>query len=123
MYISAAKGFVLVYDITQKSTLDELSQIAREIRDISRDNVAMVVAGNKTDIEGHRQTTKREGEIFSKSIKASFFETSAKTGDNIDALFIDLVRKIRRQEKKESKTCLCMQKNKKKLRRKKCKVL
>ena len=58
------------------------------------------LVGNKSDLEENRAISVPQAEDFAKQIGADFLETSAKTGANIDALFISVADKSR-----ESGTC------------------
>jgi GTPase SAR1 family protein len=48
---------------------------------------AIVIAGNKVDLEAQRQVSKEEGEKYAEIHTARFFETSAISGININELF------------------------------------
>ena len=50
-------------------------------------NVPVVIVGNKLDLEDERKVSTEEGRAFAQSIKASFIETSAKTGTNVRDTF------------------------------------
>jgi GTPase KRas protein len=56
----------------------------------------MVLMGNKADLESERQVTFAEGADIAKAWKVPFFETSAKTRENIQESIFDLVRLIPR---------------------------
>ena len=58
-----------------------------DVRDERGEDVVIVLVGNKTDLQDHRQVTHSEGEEKSKELGVMFMETSAKSGDNIKALF------------------------------------
>jgi len=62
-----------------------------------RENVPVILVGNKIDIE--RQVSRVEGEEKAKALNALFLETSAKTNDGISDVFKQLVRKIRNDQK------------------------
>jgi GTPase SAR1 family protein len=47
----------------------------------------MIVVGNKIDLANRRAVDKAEGEQLAASVNAPYFETSAKTNENIDAVF------------------------------------
>ena len=58
----------------------------------------MVLVGNKADLEEYRVVRKEEGEMLANRYKIPFFETSAKTGENllnsIHALIREWERKV-----------------------------
>ena len=46
-----------------------------------------VLIGNKVDLEADRQVSKYKGEELAKRYQIPFFETSAKTGENVEEMF------------------------------------
>ena len=54
----------------------------------------MVLVGNKSDLEDRRQVSKDEGQELADKYGIQFYETSAKTGDNVDAIFYNSADEI-----------------------------
>lgn len=91
MYYRSAAVAVLVYDITNRQTLDDLEDWAAEIADKAPHSIKLVVIGNKTDLQEERQVTEEEGRELASQLNAVVYgETSAKTGDGIDKIFNDV---------------------------------
>ena len=104
------KGFLLVYNIVSRPTLDEVCTLYDKIlRTKDTDKVPIVLVGNKCDLEDERQVQHSEGADLAKQWGCKFFETSAKMKLNNEACFSELVREIRRQNKptisKKRKLC------------------
>ena len=49
----------------------------------------MVLVGNKKDLDDRRQVTTEEGQELADKFGMQFYETSAKTGENVDNIFIN----------------------------------
>jgi len=95
------KGFLLVYNIISRPTFDEVSVLYDKIlRTKDAVKVPVVLVGNKCDLKDERQVEYQEGADLSKQWSCPFFETSAKIKLNNEACFFELVREIRREQKK-----------------------
>lgn len=90
-----ATGALLVYDVTRKSTLENLENWRAEMEKNTGGSVAFsVVVGNKCDLDNLREVKKSEGKAYADGINAPFFESSAKSGDNVESAFLALARGI-----------------------------
>eukprot|EP00761_Pharyngomonas_kirbyi_P004238 gb/GECH01004242.1/.p1 GENE.gb/GECH01004242.1/~~gb/GECH01004242.1/.p1 ORF type:complete len:251 (+),score=57.27 gb/GECH01004242.1/:1-753(+) len=113
-WIQSGEGFILVYDITRRETLQELEIFVKHIMRTFGDHEShapIVVVGNKSDMANdHRQVSPSEAEEKIQSIMAQYYrendypynlppviETSAKSRKHIDQPFLELVREVRRK--------------------------
>ena len=96
-YIRVGEGFLLVFSLTDRRSLDECSKLHRDILRIKdTDDVPMLLVGNKLDL---RQTgIDSQARHLAAQMHLPYFETSARTRHNIDEIFIELVRLIRRNK-------------------------
>ena len=103
-YIRNSTVAILVYDITQRSTFEDLQKWHQMV--INTSNPALIVVGNKLDLEENRQISSEEGQKFANQIKASFIETSAMTPTNIQELFskVSSVSLVNQEETKKTES-------------------
>ena len=92
-YYKGAHGIILIYDITSRKTYENIKNWVTQIKEEVSDKVNIILVGNKIDDEQNRKVSTEEGEKMAKEIGFDFYETSAKTGINIDSTFNDLVKK------------------------------
>ena len=92
-YYRGTVGCLLVYDITTRSTFESLVYWLEELRSHVQ-NVSIALVGNKIDLEANREVSFEEGKEFAEKNNLIFFETSAKTAENIDATFSYLIDHI-----------------------------
>ncbi|KAN0008712.1 hypothetical protein ACTFIU_009441 [Dictyostelium citrinum] len=98
-WIRSCEGFILVYSITSRSSFDQI-QFFREqiIRVLDREDVPIMMVGNKSDLEDERQVTFQEGKDLARCLNMSFMEVSAKNRANIEEVFNETVRSVKRRE-------------------------
>jgi len=86
-YIKGTHGGILMYDITNLASLSHLDDWLAVIKD-SYQQFPIILTGGKQDLEEERQISFDEGNNFASSRELSaFFETSSKTGYNVQILF------------------------------------
>lgn len=104
LYIKSGKGFLLVYSVTDESSLEELLALREQVLRIKdATNVPMVLIGNKCDLVDERVLKPEDGiSISEKWGRVPFYETSAMHKTNVDEAFVDVVRQIMRNETLES---------------------
>ncbi|KAF9325835.1 hypothetical protein BG006_010698 [Podila minutissima] len=94
-FMKAADGFICIYSIESLSSFKELVGMRDQIWQTKESqNVPMIVAANKCDLESAREVTVEAGKAFAAESHAFFAETSAKTGFNIQEMVVELVRAV-----------------------------
>lgn len=93
-YYRMANGIVLIFDLTDKKTFDNLPQWINDINANGSSESEIVIVGNKMDLIDSRQIKKEEAEKYALSIGCSYLEVSSKTGFNVDLLFEKLAYSI-----------------------------
>ena len=91
-----AEGVILVYDVTNLKTYENLKFWLQSIKNnmvADMGEIPIIIIGNKIDCD-EREVKREEAEKFWKGQGYPYFETSAKTGENIDMTIKFLVKKV-----------------------------
>ena len=81
-WIKSANGFLLLFAINDKESFDALKGKVGRIQKNHKENLPIVLVGNKCDLESKREVDKQIGMDYAKSIGAKYYETSALTNEN-----------------------------------------
>ncbi|KAF9959656.1 Ras GTPase [Mortierella alpina] len=101
-FMRSGDGFICVYSITSMGSFQELVGFRNQIwRAKESEYVPIMIAGNKSDLEGEREVGTEIGREFAELSNALYTETSAKTGFNIHEMVNELVREIVRARQRE----------------------
>ena len=93
-YYRKTAGAVLVYDITDYTSFENCQVWIKELKEHNEENCKLIIVGNKWDLQESRAVSTEEGEKLAQTHDAAFFESSALTGENVQALFETLITKI-----------------------------
>ena len=101
-YYRGAHGIMMVYDITDQESFQNLNSWLIEIEKNASKNVYKILVGNKCDMEKDRKVTFEQGKDFANQYGMKFFETSAKESTNVQEAFVAMTKEIIKgaQEKK-----------------------
>jgi len=97
IYFRDAHGILLVYDVTNRKSYDDLAYWFNEIYSKCEQSVAVAIAGNKADMPNY-EVTEDEAAKFAATHKATHMFVSAKNGTNINEIFEALVKNIGNSE-------------------------
>lgn len=97
-YYRDAHALLLLYDITNKKSYDNIRAWLGEIREYAQDDVVVILIGNKCDYGNQREIRREEGERLAREYQVPFMETSAKTGINVELAFHAIARELRARE-------------------------
>jgi len=93
-YYKGAKGSLLVYDITNKKSFENLEKWISDLKTNGDDNISIILLGNKSDLENQRVIGIEEGKKKAELYKFAFMETSALNGNNIEKAFNELIMDV-----------------------------
>uniref|UniRef100_A0A914XNS6 Ras-related protein Rab-8A n=1 Tax=Plectus sambesii TaxID=2011161 RepID=A0A914XNS6_9BILA len=94
-YYRGAMGILLVYDITNERSFENIKNWIRNIEEHASSDVERMVLGNKCDVEDRRQVSRERGEQMAIEYGTKFMETSAKANINVEDAFFTLARDIK----------------------------
>uniref|UniRef100_A0A7S1TU54 Uncharacterized protein n=2 Tax=Phaeomonas parva TaxID=124430 RepID=A0A7S1TU54_9STRA len=97
-YYRGANAIYLTFDCSSQDSLDNLEYWVQNIKDNASDDVLVLLAANKIDLRETESPDKateisgivRRGQDIASQYGIEYFETSAKTGDGVEASFTRL---------------------------------
>ena len=93
MFYKDANAAVLVYDITRKDSFEQLEEYwTKQIKENSPSDIILAVCGNKSDLVEKEDVNEDTARKFAQSLGAIFVSTSAKSMEQVNNLFIQLVK-------------------------------
>ncbi len=82
-YIERCDGIILMYDITEEASFDEIKIWIDEVQEHHQRPLARLLLGNKNDLDDEREVSYEEGRQFGEKFKGKFLEVSAQKSDGI----------------------------------------
>ncbi|TNV76096.1 hypothetical protein FGO68_gene8176 [Halteria grandinella] len=102
IFYRGAHAAILGYSIARRDSFENLNDWANEVRASCSHDVLQFLIGNKSDMEREREVTIEEGANFKRQQKLTYFkESSAKTGENVEQIFVDLAKFLYHKHKPE----------------------
>ena len=96
-YIKKANGILLIYSVDNPKSFENIETWYQSIyEDDNKNKLPVVLIGNKSDLEEKRQISKETGIDLAEKFgfENHFYETSCKTGENVEKAINDLVNQI-----------------------------
>lgn len=90
-YYRGAHGVLIVFDVTNRESFQNVSTWLREVRSLTPTNVPVVLVANKCDLGGQRQVSEQEGRGLAAEIGCTYVEASAKADTGVEQAFHTLV--------------------------------
>jgi small GTP-binding protein len=94
LFYRDAQGAIVVFDLTDANSLQVTRRWFTELHNARGTACSVIVVGNKNDLHDKRCEDVPDAQPYCEANSIDYFETSAKTGANVDAAFLCLVKKM-----------------------------
>lgn len=97
-YYRGAMGIMLVYDVSDERSFQNVRNWMSNVEDLAAEDVDLILVGNKMDCSPQKRVVSTErGMELAQEYGLTFMETSAKSGENVDAAFTELARMVKKR--------------------------
>ena len=96
------QGIILMYDISEIKSFNNLPQWMKVVNQLAK-GIPLILIGNKIDLKDERTVSKEIGKKFADDNNITFFESSGKSGENVEETFLCLGEEIMKNYKIEEK--------------------
>lgn len=96
-YYRGAMGIMLVYDVTDERSFNNIRNWLRNIDQYASEGVNKILIGNKCDDVERRVVDRERGAELAREYGLKFMETSAKNNVNVEEGFMALARDIKKR--------------------------
>jgi len=102
-YYRSGEGFICAFSITDMESFDATTEFREQILRVksTESNIPIMLVGNKADLEAERKVPKEQAEQRAQQWGIAYVETSAKTRTNVEKVFYDLMRDVKRRKATE----------------------
>lgn len=104
-YYRGAEVVVIVYDITDPASYEQVDFWFKEVQ-LQQPDIVYVIVANKSDLKNEREVPKKAGQFYADAKGALFFECSAKTANNVHLIFDQICEKLAKKPESNKKTDL-----------------
>lgn len=96
-YYRGAMGIMLIYDVTDERSFNNIRNWIRNIDQYASEGVNKILIGNKCDDLERRVVERERGAELAREYGLKFMETSAKNNINVEEAFFTLSRDIKKR--------------------------
>ncbi|MFX1274324.1 MAG: Rab family GTPase [Promethearchaeota archaeon] len=93
LYLEGANGALVIFDMTQRNSFEKLDEWVKSFSE-ARGQQQLLLVGNKTDLSSNIKIKNSEVKDFANKNKMQYILTSAKTGENVENAFLELIKSI-----------------------------
>ncbi|KAE9445317.1 hypothetical protein C3L33_22785, partial [Rhododendron williamsianum] len=96
-YYRGAHGIIIVYDVTEMESFNNVKQWLNEIDRYANDTVCKLLVGNKSDLVENKVVDTQTAKAFADELGIPFLETSAKDSINVEQAFLTMAAEIKKK--------------------------
>ncbi|GIX87434.1 ras-related protein Rab-1A [Caerostris extrusa] len=96
-YYRGAHGIIVVYDVTDQESFNNVKQWLQEIDRYASENVNRLLVGNKCDLTPKKVVDYVTAKEFADQLGIPFLETSAKNATNVEQAFMTMAAEIKKR--------------------------
>lgn len=100
-YYRDAHALLLLYDVTNRASFDNIQAWLSEIHEFAQQDVVLMLLGNKADATHGRVVKREDGEKLAKEFGVPFMETSARSGLNVELAFTAVAKELKHRSMKD----------------------
>jgi len=94
-YYRGAHGIIVVYDVTDQESFNNVKQWLQEIDRYACENVNKLLVGNKCDLTNKKVVDYTSAKEYADQLGIPFLETSAKNATNVEQAFMIMAAEIK----------------------------
>ncbi|KAJ3415755.1 GTP-binding protein of the rab [Chytridiales sp. JEL 0842] len=94
-YYRGAHGIIVVYDVTDQDTFNNVKQWLQEIDRYAVEGVNKLLVGNKSDLTSKKVVDFNAAKDFADNLQIPILETSAKNSSNVEQAFLTMAKQIK----------------------------
>ena len=96
-YYRGAHGIIVVYDVTDQESFNNVKQWLNEIDRYANESVNKLLVGNKSDLTSKKVVDYATAKAIADEIGIPFLETSAKNATNVGEAFMTMAAEIKKR--------------------------
>ena len=100
-YYRGANGIILVYDVTELESFENIKKWLQAIDRYASTEVCKLLVGNKSDLASKKKVDYATAKEFADEAKMPFLEASAKNATNVEKAFLTMAEEIKRSQGSE----------------------
>ena len=94
LYSKGASACAIVFDLTNEGSFDSIEEWVEIFKENSEEDAKVFIVGNKNDLVDSREVNANKCYKWCTDRNYSYYEVSAKTGENVDFLFSEIAEEL-----------------------------